>query len=149
MKPSAMTRKYNEHWDTAGRIPFWYTLRANALAVAVEKKAVKKDRVTANPSFLENIPVMEEYLAEKLREVRVDYMEIERVSADFNKDLLKHAREKFANQADRVIQPEDTNYLSGIDFVSESFEQESQLHEALRKCGGDASKLLVQDCDYL
>ncbi|KKY30481.1 hypothetical protein UCDDA912_g09568 [Diaporthe ampelina] len=131
MKPSAMTRKYNEHWDTAGRIPFWYTLEANALAVAVEKKAVKKDRVTANPSFLENIPVMEE------------------VSADFNKDLLKHAREKFANQADRVIQPEDTNYLSGIDFVSESFEQESQLHEALHKCGGDASKLPVQDCDYL
>lgn len=149
MKPSAMTQAYNEHWDTAGRIPFWYTLESNALAAAAEKKAGKKRPVSPSPSFIESIPVIEEYLAKQLQDVRVDYMEVNRVGQDFNKGLHKHARGIFQKQGNRVIPDEADDRWSGIDFVSESFEQEAQLHEAMSKCGGDPSKLPVQDCDYL
>lgn len=149
MKPSAMTQAFNEHWDTAGRIPYWYALEANALAAATEKKAGKKTQSPTNPSFIDSIPLMEEYLTKQLQDVRVDYMEIDRVGVDFNNDLRKHAREKFAKQSNRMVLPEAEDYWSGIDFVSESFEQEAQLHEAMAKCGGDPSKLPVQDCDYL
>lgn len=149
MKPSAMTQAFNEHWDTAGRIPYWYALEANALAAAAKKKAGKKTQPSINPSFVDSMPVMEEYLTKQLQDVRVDYMEIDRVALDFNNDLRKHARDKFAKQSNRVLLPEDTDQWSGIDFVSESFEQEAQLHEAMSKCGGDPSKLPVQDCDYL
>lgn len=149
MKPSEMTQAYNKHWDTAGRIPFWYTLESNALAAAA-KKAGKKTPSSLNPSFVENIPVIEEYLTKELQDVRVDYMEIDKVGVDFNKDLLKHAREKFTEQRNRVLlQPEEKDPWSGIDFVSESFEQEAQLHVAMAKYGGDLSKLPIQDCDYL
>lgn len=148
MKPSAMTQAYNEHWDTAGRIPFWYTLESNALAAAA-KKAGKKTTSSLNFSFVENIPVIEEYLTKELQDVRVNYMEIDKVGVDFNNDLLKHAREKFTKQTNRVLQSEAKDQWSGIDFASESFEQEAQLHEAMPKYGGDPSKLPIQDCDYL
>lgn len=149
MKPSAMTQAFNEHWDTAGRIPFWYTLESNALAAAAEKKSGNRKAVSTIPNFLENMSATEDYLTKQLRDVRVDYMEIDRVGVDFNKNLLKHAREKFGKQANRVLQDEADDEWSGIDFVSESFEQEAQLHEAMSKCGSDPSKLPVQDCDYL
>lgn len=148
MKPSAMTQAYNKHWDTAGRIPFWYTLESNALETAAKKDG-RKTTSSLNPSFVENIPVIEEYLTKQLQEVRVDYMEIDKVGVEFNKNLLKHARGKFTKQANRVLQPEAQDLWSGIDFASESFEQEAQLHEAMAKCGGDPSKLPIQDCDYL
>ncbi|KAK7709957.1 hypothetical protein SLS64_006202 [Diaporthe eres] len=149
MKPSAMTQAYNEHWDTTGRIPFWYTLESNALAAAAEKKAGKKKPVSPSPSFIESIPVIEEYLAKQLQDVRVDYIEVDRVGEDFSKSLHKHAREIFLKQGNRVIPDEADDRWSDIDFVSESFEQEAQLHEAMSKCGGNPSKLPVQDCDYL
>lgn len=149
MKPSAMTQAFIEHWNTAGRIPFWYALEANALAAAAEKKAGKKTQTPTNPSFFDSVPVLEEYLTKQLQDVRVNYLEIDKVGVDFYKDLLKHARGIFSKQANRVLQPEDTDSWSGIDFVSESFEQEAQLHEAMAKCGGSPSKLPIQDCDYL
>lgn len=149
MKPSAMTQAFIEHWNTAGRIPFWYALEANALAAAAEKKAGKKTQTPNNPSFFDSMPVMEEYLTKQLQDVRVDYMQIDKVGIDFYKDLLKHARGMFSKQGNRVLQPEDIDSWSGIDFVSESFEQETLLHEAMAKCGGDPSKLPIQDCDYL
>lgn len=150
MRPSAMTQAYNEHWDTEGRIPYWYTLESNALAAAAEKKTDKKSPAGAtNPSFVENMPVMEEYLAAQLRDVRVDYMEVDRVGVHFYQALLEHAREVFGRQANRVIRPEARDGWSDIDFVSEAFEQEAQLHGAVAKCGGDPSKLPPQDCDYL
>lgn len=150
MKPSAMTQAYHEHWATAGRIPFWYTLESSALAAAAEKKAGrKKSSAPTNPSFIESIPVMEEYLVKQLQDVRVDYMEVDRVGQDFNKSLHKHARGVFQKQGNRIIPDEANDHWSDIDFVSESFEQEAQLHEAMSKCGGDLSKLPVQDCDYL
>lgn len=149
MKPSAMTQAYSEHWDTAGRIPFWYTLESNALAAAAEKKAGKKKPVSPSPSFIENMPVIEEHLAKQLQDVRVDYLEVDRVGQDFRKSLHKHARGIFQKQGNRVIPDEADDLWSDIDFVSESFEQEAQLHEAMSKCGGNPSKLPVQDCDYL
>lgn len=149
MKPSPMTQAFNQHYDTAGRIPYWYTLESNALAAAAKKKTGNKRVVPTNPSFAEIMPLMEEYLTKQLQDVRVDYLEIDRVGVDFNDDLLKHARRVFDKQADWILQPEDEDQCSGIDFVSESFEQEAQLHEAMAKCGGDPSKLPVQDCDYL
>lgn len=149
MKTSAMTQAYDEHFQTTGRIPFWYTLESNALATAAEKKARKKGSTPVNASFIESMPAMEGYLAKQLQDVRVDYMEIERVTFDFNEDLLNHARAEFERQANRVLRNKDEDAWSGIDFVSESFEQEAQLHEAMSKCGGDPSKLPIQDCDYL
>lgn len=149
MKPSPMTQAFNQHYDTAGRIPYWYTLESNALAAAAKKKSRNKRVAPTNASFAEVMPLMEEYLTKQLQDVRVDYLEIDRVCVDFNDNLLKHARRVFDRQADWILQPEDEDQCSGIDFVSESFEQESQLHEAMAKCGGDPSKLPVQDCDYL
>lgn len=149
MKPSAMTQAFNEHWDTAGRIPYWYTLESNALAAAADEKPGGKKPVSNNPSLFESMSMMEDYLTKQLRDVRVDYLEIDQLSVDFGNDLLKHARAVFEKQANRVLKPEDRDLWSGIDFVSESFEQEAQLHEAMSKCGGDPAKLPVQDCDYL
>lgn len=149
MKPSAITQALNEHWDTCGRIPFWYTLEANALAEAAEKKGTKKDTPTTKQMFVENLPAMEEYLVKQLRDVRVDYLEIARVNAEFNKNLLKHARKVFEKQSNRLLNKEEVDYWSGIDFVSEAFEQEAELHEAMAKCRGDPSKMPTQDCDYL
>lgn len=149
MKTSAMTQAYDEHFETAGRIPFWYTLESNALAASAEKKAGRKSPVLANTSLIENMPVVEEYLAKQLRDVRVDYMEIDRVSVDFNEDLIEHARGRFEFLGNRVLPQEDKDDWSGIDFMLESFEQEAQLHEAMPKCGGYPFKLPVQDCDYL
>lgn len=150
MRPSAMTQAYNEHWDTEGRIPYWYTLESNALAAAAEKKTGKKRPAGATkPSFVENMPVMEEYLAAQLRDVRVDYMEVDRVGVHFYNALLEHARGVFGRQANRVVRPKARDGWSDIDFVSEAFEQEAQLHGAVAKCGGDPSKLPPQDCDYL
>lgn len=149
MKPSAMTQAYNKDWETAGRIPFWYTLEANALTAAAEKNAGRRNQLPTNLSFVDSIPVMEEYLTKQLHDVRVDYMEIDRVSIDFNEDLLKHARGEFTKQANRVVQPEAIDPWSGVDFASESFHQEAQLHEVMAKYGGDPSRLPVQDCDYL
>ncbi|KAG6355464.1 hypothetical protein INS49_003426 [Diaporthe citri] len=144
-----MAQAFNEHWDTAGRIPFWYTLESNALAAAAEKKPGDKKAVSSNPSFVERMSATEGYLTKQLQDVRVDYLEIDRVGVEFNNDLLKHSRGVFGKQANRVLQEEADDQWSGIDFVSESFEQEAQLHEAVSKCGGDPSKLPVQDCDYL
>lgn len=149
MKPSAITQALNEHWDTCGRIPFWYTLEANALAEASEKKGTKSDTPTTKQMFVENLPAMEEYLVRQLRDVRVDYLEIAGVNAEFNKNLLKHARKEFEKQSNRLLNKEEVDYWSGIDFVSEAFEQEPGLHEAMAKCRDDPSKLPVQDCDYL
>lgn len=151
MRPSAMTQAYIEHWDTEGRIPYWYTLESNALAEATEKKKKGKKNAAGatNRSFVENMPVVEEYLAAQLRDVRVDYMEVDRVGVHFSRALLEHARGVFGRQANRVVRPEARDGWSDIDFVSEAFEQEAQLHGAVAKCGGDPSRLPPQDCDYL
>lgn len=149
MKPSAITQALNEHWDTCGRIPFWYTLEVNALAEASEKKGAKNDTPTTKQMFVENLPAIDEYLVKQLRDVRVDYLEIARVNAEFNKNLLKHARKVFEKQPNRLLNKEEVDHWSGIDFVSEAFEQEPELHEAMAKCRGGPSKMPIQDCDYL
>ncbi|KAJ0123795.1 hypothetical protein J7T55_012264 [Diaporthe amygdali] len=149
MRPSATTLAFNEHLDTAGRIPFTYTLESNAIASMVEKKLVRNNSSSVAPSFIESMATMENYLTKQFRDVRVDYMEVIKVSLDFNDDLLEHARKTFAKQANWIIGDEKGDGWSGIDFVSEAFEQEAALAEAMTKCDGDSSKFPAQDCDYL
>lgn len=55
----------------------------------------------------------------------------------------------FEKQPNRILEKEGLDQWIGIDFVSETFDQEAELHEARAKADGDPSNLPVQDCDYL
>lgn len=154
MKPSALTQAFNVHWETCGRIPFWHSLKENVLAAATETKAVRKrattkDTPVTKQRFVEDMPAMEEYLTEQLKDVHLDYHKIDIVSAVFYQRLHELGREVFEKMPDRVVPHMDVDRWSGIDFASEAFEQEAKFHELRAKAGGDPSKLPIQDCDYL
>lgn len=49
---------------------------------------------------------MEDYLTKQFQDVRVDYLEINRVSSDSRSTLHEHARGAFKKLGDRMLQDE-------------------------------------------
>jgi hypothetical protein len=73
----------------SGCIPYWCTLEANALAASGQKKDRRKKIQATELRFAENMPAMEEYLAKQLADVRVDYLQIDRVTERYHNAMYE------------------------------------------------------------
>ncbi|KAL1856860.1 hypothetical protein Daus18300_010623 [Diaporthe australafricana] len=143
--PAAMLKSFS-HRNFGPEITMTYKKKIKLL-----NRAATWMKTSATTQALQRTPrhAMEEYLTKQFRDVRVDYVEISRINHHFSTAIHEHARSTFARLGLQVLQDEEKDGWSGIQFVAEAFKQEEALHDAMAKCDGDISKVPVQYCDYM